>query len=98
MARTWIGSWPVYRQLTGQDRLGLGAATPTARSDGRRPRAEGAGQTVKTFSPFCAGGCGENVYGQDGKAPQIEGAPAPPVSRGRLSPKGPASLQLTTGD
>ena len=25
--RTWIEGWPVYRQLTGQDKLGLGAAT-----------------------------------------------------------------------
>ena len=24
--RTWIEGWPVYRQLTGQDKLGLGAA------------------------------------------------------------------------
>ena len=24
--RGWIGSWPVYRQLTGTDRLGPGAA------------------------------------------------------------------------
>ena len=26
--RSWIGSWPVYRQLTGTDRRGLGAADP----------------------------------------------------------------------
>jgi len=26
--RGWIGSWPVYRQLTGTDRRGLGAADP----------------------------------------------------------------------
>jgi formate dehydrogenase major subunit len=35
---------------------------------------------------------------RDGKVIQIEGDPDSPVSRGRLCPKGSASLQLTTGD
>jgi formate dehydrogenase major subunit len=96
--RTWIESWPVYRQLTGQDRLGLGAATTTARSDGLRPRTEAADRCVKSICPYCAVGCGQNVYVQDGKVTQIEGDPDSPVSRGRLCPKGSASLQLTTGD
>jgi formate dehydrogenase major subunit len=98
MARTWIGSWPVSRQLTGPDRLGLGAATTTARSDGLRPRTEAADRCVKSICPYCAVGCGQNVYVQDGKVTQIEGDPDSPVSRGRLCPKGSASLQLTTGD
>ena len=34
----------------------------------------------------------------DGKVTQIEGDPDSPVSRGRLCPKGSASLQLTTGN
>jgi formate dehydrogenase major subunit len=38
------------------------------------------------------------VYVTDGKVVQIEGDPDSPVSRGRLCPKGSASLQLTTGD
>jgi formate dehydrogenase major subunit len=37
------------------------------------------------------------VYVRDGKVVQIEGDPDSPVSRGRLCPKGSASLQLTTG-
>jgi len=41
-------------------------------------------------------GCGQNVYVKDGKVIQIEGDPDSPVSRGRLCPKGSASLQLTT--
>lgn len=97
MTRTWIESWPVYRQLTGKDRLGLGAATKTARSDALRPRTETADKTVKSICPFCAVGCGQNVYVQDGQVTQIEGDPDSPVSRGRLCPKGAASLQLTTG-
>ena len=98
MVRTWIGSWPVYRQLTGPDRLGLGAATKSAASDRLQPRTAPADRVVKSVCPYCAVGCGQNVYVQDEQVTQIEGDPDSPVSRGRLCPKGSASLQLTTGD
>ena len=52
---------------------------------------------VKSVCPYCAVGCGQNVYVKDSKVVQIEGDPDSPVSRGRLCPKGSASLQLTTG-
>jgi formate dehydrogenase major subunit len=42
-------------------------------------------------------GCGQNVFVKDNKVVHIEGDPDSPVSRGRLCPKGSASLQLTTG-
>ena len=96
-ARTWIEGWPVYRQLTGPDRLGLGAAAksePTARL---RPRTATRRQVVKSVCPYCAVGCGQQVFVKDGQVTQIEGDPDSPVSRGRLCPKGSASLQLTTG-
>ena len=96
--RTWIESWPVYRQLTGTDRLGLGAATKTARSASLEPRTATADKVVKSVCPYCAVGCAQNVYVKDEKVVQIEGDPASPVSRGHLCPKGSASLQLTTGD
>ncbi len=93
--RSWIGSWPVYRQLTGTDRGGLGAA---ARSDRRRQaRTSTADAVVKSVCPYCAVGCGQQVYVKGGQVVQIEGDPDSPVSRGRLCPKGSASLQLTTG-
>jgi formate dehydrogenase major subunit len=93
--RTWIGSWPVYRQLTGTDRRGLG---PSAKSDRpRQARTSTADAVVKSVCPYCAVGCGQNVYVAEGKVIQIEGDPDSPVSRGRLCPKGSASLQLTTG-
>ena len=38
--------------------------------------------------PYCAVGCGQKVYVQDGQVTQIEGDPASPISRGRLCPKG----------
>jgi formate dehydrogenase major subunit len=42
-------------------------------------------------------GCGQRVYVIDERVIQIEGDPDSPISRGRLCPKGSASLQLTTG-
>ena len=96
--RTPIAGWPVYRQLTGQDRLGLGAAAKSGPTSRHRPRVADADTVVKSVCPYCAVGCGQNVYVQDGKVTQIEGDPDSPVSRGRLCPKGSASLQLTTGD
>jgi formate dehydrogenase major subunit len=56
-----------------------------------------ADKVVRSICPYCAVGCGQNVYVQDGKVTQIEGDPDSPISRGRLCPKGSASLQLTTG-
>jgi formate dehydrogenase major subunit len=96
--RTWIESWPVYRQLTGPDRLGLGAAAKSKVSEELRPRTATANRVVKSVCPYCAVGCGQNVYVQDEQVTQIEGDPDSPVSRGRLCPKGSASLQLTTGE
>src|SRR6516225_3911340 len=88
-------NWPVYRQLTGTDRRGLG---PAARSDQPRvARTTTADAVVKSICPYCAVGCGQNVYVKDQKVVQIEGDPDSAVSRGRLCPKGSASLQLTTG-
>jgi formate dehydrogenase major subunit len=96
--KTWIEGWPVYRQLTGQDKLGLGAATKSGQTSRRQARTETAEKVVKSVCPYCAVGCGQKVYVQGGRVTQIEGDPDSPVSRGRLCPKGSASLQLTTGD
>ena len=88
-------NWPVYRQLTGIDRRGLGAAAKSDRP--RVARTTTADTVVKSVCPYCAVGCGQNVYVKDSAVIQIEGDPDSPVSRGRLCPKGSASLQLTTG-
>jgi formate dehydrogenase major subunit len=95
--RTWIEGWPVYRQLTGQDKLGLGAAAKSGPTSRHQARTATADQVVKSICPYCAVGCGQKVYVQGGQVTQIEGDPDSPVSRGRLCPKGSASLQLTTG-
>jgi formate dehydrogenase major subunit len=96
-ARTFIQGWPVIRQLTGVDHTGRGAATRSPRTDALKPRIKDADQVVKSVCPYCAVGCGQNVYVKDSRVIQIEGDPDSPVSRGRLCPKGSASLQLTTG-
>jgi formate dehydrogenase major subunit len=94
--RTWLG-WPVLRQLTGDDKLARGAAVRSRRSEQIAPRTRNADRVVKSICPYCAVGCAQNVYVKDEKVIQIEGDPDSPVSRGRLCPKGSATLQLTTG-
>ena len=93
----WVRSWPVFRQLTGADRLGRGAAAESARTAALTARTATADKVVATVCPFCAVGCAQNVYVRDGQVVQIEGNPDSPVSRGRLCPKGSASKQLVTG-
>jgi formate dehydrogenase major subunit len=70
----------------------------SAATDALRARVDTADKVVKSICPYCAVGCGQNVYVENEKVTQIEGDPDSPISRGRLCPKGSASLQLTTGD
>ncbi|MEU3270000.1 formate dehydrogenase [Saccharomonospora sp. NPDC006951] len=95
--REWIGSWPVYRQLTGTDRAGKAAAARSAASRALSARTRTADKVVKSICPYCAVGCAQNVFVKDDKVVHVEGDPDSPVSRGRLCPKGAATLQLTTG-
>ena len=96
--RTWVQEWPVHRQLTGTDPLGRGAAAASPATRELRPRTATADRVVKSICPYCAVGCAQNVYVKDDRVVQIEGDPHSPVSRGRLCPKGSATLQLTTGE
>jgi formate dehydrogenase major subunit len=52
---------------------------------------------VKSVCPYCAVGCGQNVYVRDEKIIDIEGDPDSPISRGCLCPKGSATFQLVAG-
>ncbi len=92
-----IGAWPVLRQVTSGDVFGRGTAAMSPRTRALAPRTATADRVVKSVCPYCAVGCAQNVYVKDDKVVQIEGDPDSPVSRGRLCPKGAASLQLTTG-
>ncbi len=96
--KTFLEGWPVYRQLTGDDPLGRGAASQSNRSKSLTPRTVTADRVAKSVCPYCAVGCGQRVYVKDEKVVQIEGDPDSPHSRGRLCPKGSASEQLVNGD
>jgi len=91
-----IRTWPLLRQLTTPDRRGLGPAAQSSLNP-RPARTGTADEIVKSICPYCAVGCGQNVYVKNRRVVQIEGDPDSPVSRGRLCPKGSASMQLTTG-
>ena len=95
--QSWIEGWPVVRQLTGGDPLGRGVAAKSKHSAHLQPRTATADKVVKSVCPFCAVGCGQNVYVKDDKVVHVEGDPDSPVSRGRLCPRGSSTLQLTTG-
>jgi formate dehydrogenase major subunit len=95
--KTWLGQWPVFRQVTGGDWSGRGEAAESPKTKALTPRTKTADKVVKSICPYCAVGCGQTVYVKDDKVTQIEGDPDSPISRGRLCPKGSASLQLTTG-
>jgi formate dehydrogenase major subunit len=84
--------WPVLRQAAGADRLGRGSAAQGSRD--WTPRTSTADRVVKSICPYCAVGCGQQVFVKNDKVVQIEGDPDSPVSRGRLCPKGSASEQL----
>jgi formate dehydrogenase major subunit len=88
-------SFPLLRQLR-EDPLGLGRAAQSRRSAELKPRTRDADRAVGSVCPYCAVGCGQRVYVKDERVIQIEGDPDSPISRGRLCPKGSASLQLVT--
>jgi formate dehydrogenase major subunit len=94
--REWIERWPIYRQMTGADTLGRGAAARSSKTDNLRPRTAEADSVVRSVCPYCAVGCGQRVFVKNGEVTQIEGDPDSPISRGRLCPKGSASKQLVT--
>ena len=96
--KSWIEGWPVVRQLTDGDPLGRGAAAKSKHSAHQlMPRTATADKVVKSVCPFCAVGCGQNVFVKDDKVVHVEGDPDSPISRGRLCPRGSSTLQLTTG-
>ncbi len=95
-ARKTFLSWPVLRQLTGNDFLGRGVAARSQQTEDTTARTETADRVARSVCPYCAVGCGQKVFVKDEKVIQIEGDPDSPVSRGRLCPKGSASKNLVT--
>ncbi len=89
--RNFVPSWSVVRQIIGKDKLALGKAAQSAHQAELTPRTKTADHVTKSICPYCAVGCGQNVYVKNGEVTQIEGDPDSPISRGRLCPKGAAS-------
>ena len=71
--RTWLGSWPVLRQVTGDDRLGRGSAVRSAATAKLQPRTSTADRVVPSVCPYCAVGCGQRIFVKDEKVVAIEG-------------------------
>ena len=88
-------TWSLLRQLQGPDKYALGAAAQSHHTATLVPRTASADRVVKSICPYCAVGCGQNVYVKDEKIVQVEGDPDSPISRGRLCPKGAATLSLS---
>jgi formate dehydrogenase major subunit len=94
-ARRTSGIPPLLRQLVDPgDRLALGPSAQSPRSQKLKPRTSTADRVVKSICPYCAVGCGQDVYVKDERVVQIEGDPDSPISRGRLCPRGSSSLSL----
>jgi formate dehydrogenase major subunit len=92
-----LSQWPVVRQVKGVDPAGLSHTAFSKRSIELVPRTRTSDKVVKSICPYCAVGCGQNIYVQDGKITNIEGDPDSPISQGCLCPKGAATFQLVTG-
>ena len=88
-------SWPALGQFR-NDLLGLARSARSRRSAALRPRTDRAERTVKSVCPYCAVGCGQVVFVENGAVSQIEGDPDSPISRGRLCPKGAATRHYVT--
>jgi formate dehydrogenase major subunit len=88
---------PVVDQLRLDDPQALGRAAFSKRSLSLTPRTAHADRVVRSVCPYCAVGCGQNVYVKDEKITDIEGDPDSPISQGALCPKGAATFQLVTG-
>ncbi len=93
----FLERWPVLDQLKQRDWTGFGRTSFSKRSIELVPRTKTADTVVKSVCPYCAVGCGQNVYVKGGRITDIEGDPDSPISRGRLCPKGAATFQLVTG-
>jgi formate dehydrogenase major subunit len=104
--RKLLASWPVARQLRqlrqlrrlggDEDLLGLAQTVQSPRSETLTPRTLDADRVVPSICPYCAVGCGQRIFVKDDRITQIEGDPDSPVSRGRLCPKGSATMQLVS--
>jgi formate dehydrogenase major subunit len=84
----------VIRQILGRSD-GTGPEAMSKRTRTLLPKNSGA-EVARSICPYCAVGCGQQIFHRGNRLISIEGDPASPVSRGRLCPKGSASYELLT--
>jgi formate dehydrogenase major subunit len=84
----------VENALTEAFQIGSKVQPFSTESVNKAPRIRGA-RVVKSVCPYCAVGCGLNVYVKDGRVIDIEGNPESPINHGTLCPKGSATFQYT---
>jgi len=89
--------WPVLRQLRARDLQASSDSAISPRTRELTARTSHADRVVKSICPYCAVGCGQNVYVAGDTITNIEGDPDSPISRGRLCPKGAATYELVMG-
>jgi formate dehydrogenase major subunit len=95
--RDLLPLWPVARQVLGEDRTAVGVAARSPVTEALTARTDEADEVVASICPFCAVGCGQRVFVQDGEVTHVEGDPDSPISRGRLCPRGSSTRELVTG-
>src|ERR1700679_1100444 len=94
MINELVFRWPVVRQkLHGVN--GGGAEAMSEHPHALLPKNTGA-SVARSVCPYCAVGCGQQIFHQGNRLISIEGDPASPISRGHLCPKGSASYELLT--
>lgn len=85
------------KQRTGKQQATMNPERPlqpySPQSLHKAPRIAGATVT-ESVCPYCAVGCGLNVYTKGGQIIDIEGNPRSPINQGTLCPKGANSFQL----
>ncbi len=89
-----LAKWPLLRQIR-QRKDGTGQEAMSDQTRAMHARTDGA-EVARSICPYCAVGCGQLIYHQNGKLISIEGDPESPISQGNLCPKGAASFQLLT--
>ena len=89
--------WPLLNQIARRDWNAFGETAKSPDADRLKARTASADRVVDSICPYCAVGCGQQVYVRDEKIMNIEGDPKSPISRGCLCPKGSATFQLVTG-
>jgi hypothetical protein len=68
-----ISRWPVLQQIRKGDLQAKGETARSPRSAALAPRTEAADRVVRSICPYCAVGCGQLVYVEDGRISDIEG-------------------------